>query len=151
MKYILMVCLGNICRSPLAEGILSSKVNENIKVDSAGTLNYHIGKKPDIRSIAIASKYGIDISQQKCRQFHFNDFDTFDIIYTMDKSNYQHVLTLARNDQDKSKVKMIMNEQFENENIEVPDPYYGEDMGFEDVFRMLDKVCNIIVEKYNLS
>lgn len=96
-----MVCLGNICRSPLAEGILKAKTNpENVFVDSAGTAAYHVGNEPDKRSIEVAHIFGIDIAHQKARKFVVNDFDTFDVIYVMDESNYQNILILARNEVD---------------------------------------------------
>lgn len=145
---ILMVCLGNICRSPLAEGILSSKTTSNaIYVDSAGTAAYHVGNHPDKRSIAVAIKYGIDISQQRARKFDVSDFDTFDIIYTMDESNYHDILSLARNNQHKQKVKMILNEIHPTKNMSVPDPYYGGNEGFEQVYQLLDDVCEIIIKQ----
>lgn len=147
MKKILMVCLGNICRSPLAEGILQSKVpSEKIVVDSAGTAAYHIGNTPDERSIAVAKKYGIDISSQKARKFCISDFEDFDTIYAMDESNYQNILSLCSNPQDVAKVKMILNEINPKANQSVPDPYYGGDEGFENVFKMLDQACTIIAE-----
>lgn len=143
-----MVCLGNICRSPLAEGILKSKVDTTqIVIDSAGTGNYHIGKLPDSRSIKTAKNHNIDITNQRCRQFTVDDFDAFDVIYVMDNSNKRNVLSLARNENDEQKVKMIMNELFPNENVDVPDPYVGGIQGFENVYQMLDKACDIIVEK----
>lgn len=145
---ILMVCLGNICRSPLAEGILQSKLNRSeFLVDSAGTGAWHAGEQPDKRSIRIAKKYGIDISTQRARQFTTQDFDKFDYIYVMDSSNYQNVIALAPHPKAKDKVKMIMNELFEDENLDVPDPYYGMEDGFENVFRMLDEVCTEIAQK----
>jgi len=145
MTKILMVCLGNICRSPLAEGILQSKVDNNLfVVDSAGTSSYHIGNKPDPRSIAIAKKKGIDITQQQARQFVKQDFLDFDIIYAMDNSNYNNIIALAENDKQKSKVNLILNESYPEQNLDVPDPYYGGDKGFENVFNMLDEACNKI-------
>ena len=106
-----MVCLGNICRSPLAEGILKSKVYSfKTFVDSAGTGGYHIGKKPDVRSIAIANLNGLDITDQRARKFTVEDYDNFDIIYAMDNSNFDDILSLARNDADKAKVKLILND-----------------------------------------
>jgi len=145
MTKILMVCLGNICRSPLAEGILQSKVDNNLfVVDSAGTSSYHIGNKPDPRSIAIAKKKGIDITQQQARQFVKQDFLDFDIIYAMDNSNYNNIIALAENDKQKSKVNLILNESYPEQNLDVPDPYYGGDKGFETVFNMLDDACNKI-------
>lgn len=143
-----MVCLGNICRSPLAEGILKAKTNQlDVVVDSAGTAAYHIGEQPDIRSIAIAKKYGIDLTDQKARQFCTNDFDDFDKIYAMDTSNYANILSLARNESDKNKVDLILNEINPNSFQSVPDPYYGGDNGFQDVYDMLDEACDRIVEK----
>ena len=143
-----MVCLGNICRSPLAEGILVSKVNEDeIFVDSAGTGAYHIGKLPDERSIEVAGKYGIDITNQRARKFTVKDFDTFDYIYAMDESNYQNILMLARTNEDKSKVQLILNETHPTKNLAVPDPYYGGNQGFENVYTMLEEACEIIANK----
>lgn len=148
MKKILMVCLGNICRSPLAEGILKSKVNkEEVFVDSAGTSGHHNGEAPDKRSIEVAYRYGIDISKQKSRKFTVADFDNFDLIYAMDDSNYHNILGLSRNDEDVSKVKMILNEVEENSNTNVPDPYYGAEQGFENVFKTLDEACEVIAKK----
>lgn len=148
MISVLMVCLGNICRSPLAEGILKSKVNsKKIYVDSAGTGAWHVGNPPDLRSIEVASKYGIDITSQEARQFTQQDFDKFDLIYVMDASNYQNLLKLAKNEENRSKVKMILNELYPGENKEVPDPYYGGDHGFEKVYQMLEEACNSIVKK----
>lgn len=147
-KKILMVCLGNICRSPLAEGILKSKVsNKNIIVDSAGTAAYHIGKSPDKRSIDIAEQHNIDISLQKARELSVNDLDDFDLIYAMDKTNFDNIISLAETDLQRNKVRMIMNEVYPNENIDVPDPYYGGDKGFHDVYKMLDKATDKIVDK----
>ncbi|WP_417867684.1 low molecular weight protein-tyrosine-phosphatase [Xanthomarina gelatinilytica] len=148
MTKILMVCLGNICRSPLAEGILKSKLPESdFEVDSAGTSNYHIGEAPDVRSIAVAKKYGIDITAQKGRQFTETDFDTFDHIYVMDESNYDNVVKLARSTADKDKVTLILNEIYQNQNYSVPDPYYGGKQGFDQVFKMLDEACGQIAKK----
>jgi protein-tyrosine phosphatase len=148
MVRVLMVCLGNICRSPLAEGILKSKVDPNrVFVDSAGTGNYHVGGLPDSRSIAIAQKYLLDITDQRCRQFRIADFDEFDLIYVMDNSNRRDVLSLARNEKDRAKVKMILNEIFPNENVDVPDPYTGGDFGFENVYKMLEEACSILATK----
>jgi protein-tyrosine phosphatase len=145
---ILMVCLGNICRSPLAEGILMSKLSrKSFFVDSAGTGKWHVGKQPDERSIAIAKKNGIDISNQRGRQFTPADFDAYDYIYVMDTSNYDDVISLAQNQEHKAKVQLILNEIFPGENVDVPDPYYGTQFGFETVFKMLDETCDSIAEK----
>ncbi|MEM0541146.1 low molecular weight protein-tyrosine-phosphatase [Flavobacterium sp. j3] len=145
---ILMVCLGNICRSPLAEGLLASKLpKDKFIVDSAGTGNYHIGKQPDPRSILTAKKNGLDISNQRGRQFTSKDFDYFDYIYVMDSSNYDNVVELAKNDTQKNKVEMILNHLFPGENVDVPDPYYGLQNGFDMVYEMLDETCDIIAKK----
>lgn len=147
MIKILMVCLGNICRSPLAEGILKSKLpKDRFLVDSAGTADYHIGCTPDKRSISIGRKNGLDISSCSGRQFTVSDFDTFDHIYAMDTSNYNDVINLARNEQDKSKVKLIMDELYQNKSYDVPDPYFGGDEGFENVYQMLDEACSKIAK-----
>ena len=144
---ILMVCLGNICRSPLAEGILSSKGKHlNIEVDSAGTAGYHVGKQPDIRSIEIANKYAIDLNQQRARQFSRADFDEFDIIYAMDTNNYAHLISLTSSEKERNKIRMILNEINPNAYQSVPDPYYGGDNGFQDVYNMLDKACDKIIQ-----
>ncbi|MFH6604217.1 low molecular weight protein-tyrosine-phosphatase [Maribacter algicola] len=143
---ILMVCLGNICRSPLAEGILQSKVDpKKVIVESAGTGSWHIGNRPDERSIAVGLKHGIDIRYQRCRQFTKVDFDRFDFIYTMDKSNYSRVLTLADTKEKEMKVKLILDEIAIDVN-EVPDPYYGGENGFEEVYQMLDLACDAIAK-----
>ncbi len=144
---IVMVCLGNICRSPLAEGILKAKLPKDYVVDSAGTGAWHTGQQPDKRSIATAKNRGLDITNQRARQFKVSDFDTFDYIYVMDNSNYKDVLSLAPTEESKSKVKLILNEIFPNENVDVPDPYYGGDDGFENVFDMLDQACEAIARK----
>ena len=123
MSKILMVCLGNICRSPLAEGILKAKTNHlDVVVDSAGTAAYHVGEKPDIRSIEIANKYGIDLTSQRARQFSVNDFDEFDKIYAMDSSNYANIISLARDEKDRNKVDVILNESNSKSFQSVPDP-----------------------------
>jgi len=148
MVKVLMVCLGNICRSPLAEGILKSKVSsKSIRVDSAGTAAYHIGNLPDSRSIEVAKKHGIDISDQRARVFSVQDFVSYDFIYAMDLANYDNIIQLASNKIDRDKVKLILSELKEGEGLEVPDPYYGGEDGFENVFQMLDKSCEIIAKK----
>lgn len=146
---VLMVCLGNICRSPLAQGILEHLIKKNQldwEVDSAGTGGWHSGEKPDKRSIAIAHKYGINISNQKARKCNGYDIENFDRIYVMDSSNYNDVIKLCSNEEEKSKVQLIMNEVYPNENRNVPDPYYN-DNGFDEVYQMLYKACNEIIKK----
>ncbi len=145
---ILMVCLGNICRSPLAEGILRSKLpSDSFFIDSAGTGHWHVGNPPDSRSVQIAKKRGLDISNLRGRQFSKKDFTDFDYIYVMDNQNYRDVLDLAQDDNSKAKVKLILDELFPDENVDVPDPYYGLQDGFEKVYDMLDQACETIAEK----
>ena len=147
MVKILMVCLGNICRSPLAEGIMKTKtVDMDVTVDSAGTTAYHSGEAPDPRSVHIAGKYGVDISMQRARQFTAEDFTTFDHIFVMDSSNYTNVIKLAESEAQKAKVELILNRVNAGHNMAVPDPYYGGDQGFENVYQLLDKACNHIAE-----
>ena len=143
-----MVCLGNICRSPLAEGILKHKTkNLDIVVDSAGTASYHIRNLPDSRSIEIANKNGIDLTDQRARQFSEKDFDDFDRIYAMDTHNYANIISLARNQSDRDKVDVILNELNPKAFASVPDPYYGKGDGFKIVFEMLNRACDSIVGK----
>lgn len=153
MSY-LMVCLGNICRSPLAEGILhdkAEKLNLDITIDSAGTSNYHIGQHPDNRTVLNAKQHGIDISKLKGRQFQVEDFDKFDTIFVMDSSNYSDVISLARNENDKSKVELILNRVYPNSNMAVPDPYFGGEQGFETVFILLEKACDVIAHSIEIT
>ncbi len=147
---ILMVCLGNICRSPIADGLLRQKVLQRqltVNVDSAGTSNHHVGEAPDSRMRATAKKLGCSIDHLRARQFTVSDFDQFDIIFAMDKSNLSNIIQLARDEKDKKKVKLILNESSPNSNAEVPDPYYGGEQGFIDVYNMLDKATDRIIEK----
>jgi len=140
-----MVCLGNICRSPLAEGIMQHLVKQNgldWEIDSAGTGNWHVGEGPDKRSTRTAKEQGIDISQQVCRLFRISDFDTFDHILVMDKSNLNDILAMARNDEDKKKVSLLLGDKI------VPDPYY-DDAQFLPVFKMIEQGCKDFIKKYN--
>ncbi|GAA4774244.1 MULTISPECIES: low molecular weight protein-tyrosine-phosphatase [Flavobacterium] len=146
-KKILMVCLGNICRSPLAEGILRSKLSKEYIVDSAGTGGWHSGEQPDKRSILTAKNRGIDITHQKARKFQKSDFDNFDYIYVMDNQNFKDVVSLAENENHKNKIQLILEEIFPGERVDVPDPYYGGQDGFEKVYDMLDEACEIIAVK----
>jgi protein-tyrosine phosphatase len=144
---ILMVCLGNICRSPLAEGIMREKLRKyklDGTVDSAGTASYHIGESPDMRSIEVAKKYSIDISYQRARPFTTDDFDAFDLIFAMDLENYRNIMRLARSDKDRKKVELILDRIQPGKGLEVPDPYYGGNDGFENVFKLLDTSCEKI-------
>jgi protein-tyrosine phosphatase len=147
---VLMVCLGNICRSPLAEGILKHKLEQRsiqAFVDSAGTGGYHTGALPDERSIEIAKKYGIDLTDQRARKVRSIDFEDFDLIFAMDAYNYQDLRKLAR-EEELHKIKMILNESHPNKNMSVPDPYYGGKDGFENVYQMLDLACEKIIENH---
>jgi protein-tyrosine phosphatase len=145
---ILMVCLGNICRSPLAEGILQSKLPaDKFVVDSAGTGDWHAGQCPDRRSILAAKNRGVDISMQKARQVRKSDFKDFDHIFVMDSSNFKDVTRLAPTPQDKAKVMLMMDEIFPGQKVDVPDPYYGDAKDFDKVFDMLDEVCDVVAAK----
>jgi protein-tyrosine phosphatase len=147
---ILVVCLGNICRSPLAEGILLHLVNEKklpLTIDSAGTSDYHIGEAPDARTTSNAKKHKIDLSPLRARQFVVEDFDLFDKIYVMDKSNLQNVLKLARHDEDKQKVDLFLNISHPNGNTEVPNPYFGGEAGFENVFQLVWNASETLINK----
>ena len=140
-----MVCLGNICRSPLAEGImqhLADKAGLDWQVDSAGTGDWHVGHPPDRRSIKAAHDQGVDISKQVCRLFRVSDFDEFDLILVMDKSNLSNVLAMARNDQDRNKVKMLLGDK------PVPDPYW-DDAQFAPVFKLIEAGCKEIISNYS--
>lgn len=147
---ILMVCLGNICRSPLAEGILQSKVEKEglvVFIDSAGTSDNHVGQQPDSRMRATSKSFGVDIDNLRARQFTKSDFKNFDIIYAMDVSNYKNILLLADSDVDKSKVMLLLNELEPGKNLEVPDPYFGGEQGFIDVFNLLDEATDQVIKK----
>lgn len=145
---ILMVCLGNICRSPLAEGLLASKLPKNgFIVDSAGTGHWHVGSPPDHRSIFTAKKNGIDISNQRGKHFKPKFFKEYDYIYVMDTNNYQDVIQMAKTETDKQKVRLILDEVFPGENLDVPDPYHGVQFNFDQVFEMLDEACESIAKK----
>ena len=147
---ILMVCLGNICRSPIADGLLRQKVNQHqldVKVDSAGTISMHAGSAPDSRMIATAKNRGTDISFLKARQFTAADFEQFDVIFAMDKNNKRDILSLAKNAEDKQKVYLLLSEISDQEEANVPDPYYGTSKDFEHVYDLVDKATNTIIQK----
>ncbi len=147
---IIMVCLGNICRSPLADGLLRKKVADaglDIEVDSAGTAAFHVGNPPDVRMQATAKSKGCPINELRARQFIVNDYDRFDRIFVMDQSNRQNVLSLARSSEDKAKVEMILNLSYPNQNLEVPDPYYGGDQGFLEVYQLLDEATDVLMNQ----
>ena len=144
-----MVCLGNICRSPMAEGWLSHKSNMqqlDIEVDSAGTANYHIGSQADERMRKYAKKAGVSIDHLRARQLQVSDFDSFDRIFVMDKSNYKNVLALARTNADKEKVSLYLNELYPAQDLEVPDPYYDGEQAFNDVIALLEKATDAFIK-----
>ncbi len=146
---ILMVCLGNICRSPLAEGILKSKIvarQLTWEVDSAGTGGWHEGELPDHRSVRIAAQYGIDITDQRARKLQQADLARFDLILAMDRQNYKDILRIADTPQQRAKVHLIMNFVAPDSNQEVPDPYW--DGRFDEVFQMLDNACDALLEHF---
>ncbi len=148
MTKILMVCLGNICRSPLAEGILRFKLSgKDVLVDSAGLGNYHVGELPDKRSIQVASENLLDITYQRARQFQLSDFENFDIIYAMDNQNKARLLELAPSQEAKNKVRLILDEVFPGESMDVPDPYTDSIYAFRNVYKMLDEACENIADK----
>jgi protein-tyrosine phosphatase len=153
---ILMVCLGNICRSPLAEGILASKLPAaDFEVDSAGTGHWHVGNPPDKRSILTAEKNGINISQQRGKLFKPSSFKEFDYIYVMDISIYADVLEMAPDEEAKKKVTLILEEVFPGEKVDIPDPYNGILSNFDQVYEMLDEACeniaNKLIEKHSIK
>ena len=148
---ILMVCLGNICRSPLAEGILQHKIKEaelNWKVDSAGTNGYHTGEAPHRLSQKVARAKGLDISGQCARRFVAADFDRFDKIYAMAEDVIDDMKRIAREKFDTAKVELLMNEIYPGKNMDVPDPWYGPEPGYHEVYDMIDKACDAIIDKY---
>lgn len=146
-----MVCLGNICRSPLAEGVMRHKLEEysiQAEVDSAGTSAYHIGENPDPRSQENALSHGINISKLQARQFIQEDFDSFDLIFAMDKSNYNNIKKLARCSEDMEKVDFLLNESNQGMNLEVPDPYFGGEKGFETVYQLINEACEAVIQNH---
>ncbi len=148
---ILMVCLGNICRSPLAEGILQHKANVaglKWKIDSAGTANYHVGEMPHHLSQKVALINGIDISYQRGRQFCKEDMLEFDKIYAMDTTNYAEIKRISKDAFDENKVDLLLNELYPGKNLNVPDPWYGTEEGYHTVFALLNDACEKVISKY---
>lgn len=146
-----MVCLGNICRSPLAEGVFRHKLNEagitHVEVDSAGTSGHHSGENPDSRSVRNAKRNGVDISKIISRKFTAADFDKFDRIYVMDQSNYNDVLSLSPYEKHHAKVDLFLNLAYPGQNRAVPDPWYGGDEGFQKVFDLVNEACEILLQE----
>lgn len=141
---ILMVCLGNICRSPLAEGIMKTKLPEDYMVDSAGTISLHEGEHPDRRAVKTAANHDIDISQQRSRPITRKDFEVFDKIYCMDIDVLDDVVSKTKNEEERQKVSLFLEVMGDRKNTEVPDPYWGDMKDFEAVFQLLDKGCEAI-------
>ena len=147
---VLMVCLGNICRSPLAHGLLEQKINEmnlDVEVESAGTSGYHVGEKPDSRMIETANSKGCSIDHVRARKFQKSDLDEYDMIFAMDSSNYNNILAFADNDNQKNKVELLLNLSDPGMNYNVPDPYYGGEQGFVDVYNLVDRATDVLIEK----
>ena len=147
---ILMVCLGNICRSPLAEGILKDKAGKaglNWMIDSAGTNGYHVGEAPHPLSQKVALLNGIDISRQRARKFMAADIDNFDIVYAMAEDVIVEMKRIAKNKFDNAKVDLLMNELYPGKDIDVPDPWSGPEKEYHEVFAMIDKACDKIIQK----
>lgn len=147
----MFVCLGNICRSPLAHAVVEHKLSErglsgSIEVESSGTSGYHIGERSDARMRTVAARYGVNINHRS-RQFQTGDFDFYDLVLTMDQSNYADVIRLARSDSDKKKVKVFL--QYDPESTpphEVPDPYYGGSKGFDTVYAMVNRAADALID-----
>ncbi|HTE25931.1 low molecular weight protein-tyrosine-phosphatase [Flavitalea sp.] len=148
---ILMVCLGNICRSPLAEGILKHKAktaNKKWIIDSAGTNGYHVGEAPHRLSQKVAKMNGVEICDQKATQFTAYDFRDYDIIYAMADEVITEMKWIAGKNYDASKVKLLMEELYPGKKMDVPDPWYGAEPGYHDVYKMIDEACDAILRKY---
>ncbi|WP_290789414.1 low molecular weight protein-tyrosine-phosphatase [Flavihumibacter sp. UBA7668] len=148
---ILMVCLGNICRSPLAEGILQAKAAAaglDWEIDSAGTNGYHVGEAPHRLSQKVALHNGIDISLQRARRFRAADFEEFDLIYAMAEDVVEEMKSISRQQFDGSKVDLLMNELHPGQNLDVPDPWYGTEPGYHEVYAMLAAACDKLIEKH---
>jgi protein-tyrosine phosphatase len=145
-----MVCLGNICRSPIADGLLLRKIKEqnlDAQVDSAGTANYHIGKAPDLRMIQTAAAHGTPIEFLRARQFSNQDFENFDHILVMDQTNYENVIRLAQSADDRNKVQFLLDYLYPNKKAAVPDPYYGSLEDFEQVYQLVDSATDALILK----
>jgi protein-tyrosine phosphatase len=150
---ILMVCLGNICRSPLAEGILQDKAFKaglNWSIESAGTNRYHTGEAPHLLSQKVARQNGIDISQQRARTFTVADFDVYDKIYALAGDVLHDIKSIAGKKFNADKADLLMNEFFPGQNMDVPDPYYGPEPGYHEVYKMIEEACDKIIEKYSI-
>jgi protein-tyrosine phosphatase len=153
MEKILFVCLGNICRSPVAEGIMlhligQHKLHQKISVDSAGTAGYHVDEAPDRRTVQNAKKNGVDLSKLRARKFSKGDFDSFDRIFVMDENNFRDVVSMTQEKDHHAKVDYLLNVSFTGQNLPVPDPYYGQETHFEEVFQLVYKACQKLIEPH---
>ena len=151
---ILMVCLGNICRSPLAEGILQHKVNEaglSWKVESAGTNSYHIGEPPHHLSQKVAQLNGINICDQRARRFKPSDLEEYDLLYAMSKDVIDDMKSMAGNNWQQEKVKLLMDELHPGQQKDVPDPWYGPEPGYHEVYKMIEAACDKILKKAQIN
>ena len=150
MKY-LMVCLGNICRTPIAVGLLRKKlagIGSSSEVDSCGFEPYHIGDEADPRALKIMTEKGIDISDHRAKLFHPDNFKNFDLIFAMDSFILKDIKRMAKNEEDLKKIDLLLNVQYPGMNCEVPDPYYGDTDGFHKTFDIIDKALDVLIEKY---
>jgi protein-tyrosine phosphatase len=151
MTKVLFVCLGNICRSPMAHGIFRDKIRKyklDVVTDSAGTSGFHMNEPPDFRAISTLRAKGIEILDLRSRIITSEDFDEFDFIFTMDSNNQKDVLKMARNHQSAVLPEMVMNVAHPDQNISVPDPYYDDHQGFEHVYSMLDEALEILAKRF---
>ena len=151
---ILMVCLGNICRSPLAEAILQDKAFKaglTWSIESAGTNRYHIGEPPHPLSQKVARMNGMDISKQRARRFSAEDFEVYDKIYALAQDVLEDMKRIAGKKFENSKVDLLMNELYPGKNLDVPDPWYGPETGYHEAFKLIEEVCDKIVEKYKVT
>ncbi|MEO6166404.1 MAG: low molecular weight protein-tyrosine-phosphatase [Chitinophagales bacterium] len=147
---ILFVCLGNICRSPMAEGVMKDLVQQHQLdwyIDSAGTESYHIGQQPDGRAVKTCIKYGINIGDQRARKLSKKDFETFDLIYAL-ADEVLHEIKSSHPNPPQGKLKLLLDEVFPGEHRSVPDPWYGGEEGFDPVFHMIREACEAVVKKY---
>ncbi|HLR38340.1 MAG TPA: low molecular weight protein-tyrosine-phosphatase [Chitinophagaceae bacterium] len=149
---ILMVCIGNICRSPMAEGIMENMIKKQDlpwSIDSAGTSFSHIGEAPHLFSQKVAQEHGINLSKQRARQFKKEDLEKFDKIYAMEKDVYEDIIRMTNKPEEINKVDLLLNESYPDENKSVPDPWYGGEAGFHQAWKLISDACNKIIEKYN--
>lgn len=148
---ILMVCLGNICRSPLAEGIMQKKIDEAglpWKVDSAGTNGLHNGENPHPLSQKVARQHAIDISRQRSRRLVKEDFDRYDKIYAMAGDVVEEMKWIAKEKFNPAKVDLLLNELYTGQNRDIPDPWYGGEEGYHEVFELIDQACDALVQHH---